>query len=140
MVDLRQGFVLTRHWRDTPAGIEVEFWLATDTGPQRVRLPYQTSVGFIPAAQREQARALLHDERQVEFRDLALQDFQSRPVIGLYCRQQAQLMDIAQRLRRAGVDVYEADIRPPERYLMERFITAPVSFGGRAEADGSLSG
>lgn len=140
MVDLRQGFVLTRHWRDTPSGIEVEFWLATDTGPQRVRLPYQTCVGFIPAAQREQARALLHDERHVEFRDLALQDFQSRPVIGLYCRQQAQLMDIAQRLRRAGVDVYEADIRPPERYLMERFITAPVSFGGRVEVDGSLSG
>jgi DNA polymerase-2 len=29
-------------------------------------------------------------------------------------------------LRENGVTVYEADIRPPERYLMERFITAPV--------------
>jgi DNA polymerase-2 len=27
-------------------------------------------------------------------------------------------------LRESGVTVYEADIRPPERYLMERFITA----------------
>ncbi|MGX8842719.1 DNA polymerase II, partial [Klebsiella quasipneumoniae] len=28
--------------------------------------------------------------------------------------------------RDSGVTVYEGDIRPPERYLMERFITAPV--------------
>ncbi len=41
-------------------------------------------------------------------------------------------------LRRAGVEVFEADIRPPERYLMERFITAPVWFGGTPAADGLL--
>lgn len=63
MVDLPQGFVLTRHWRDTPAGTEVEFWLATDAGPRRVRLPHQPSVAFIPAEQREAAERLLHDER-----------------------------------------------------------------------------
>ena len=137
-MDLKQGFVLTRHWRDTPSGIEVEFWLATDDGPQQIRLPYQTSTAFIPAAHRAQAQTLLQDEPGVEFRELALCDFQSRPVIGLYCRQHAQLMDIAQRLRRNGVDVYEADIRPPERFLMERFITAPVSFGGRPQDDGLL--
>lgn len=137
-MDLRQGFVLTRHWRDTPSGIEVDFWLATDDGPQQVRLPYQTCTAFIPKIQLGQAQALLQNERDIEWRELALCDFQSRPVIGLYCRQHAQLMDIAQRLRRAGVDVYEADIRPPERFLMERFITAPVSFGGRVQGDGPL--
>ncbi len=135
---LKPGFVLTRHWRDTPTGVEVELWLATDQGPQRVRLPLQTSVAFIPVAQREQAQAVLKDERNVEFRDLALCDFQSRPVLGLYCRQHAHLIDSAQRLRRAGIDVYEADIRPPERFLMERFITAPVSFSGQAQTDGLL--
>ena len=98
-MDLRQGFVLTRHWRDTPSGVEVEFWLATDDGPQHVRLPYQTSVMFIPAALRDQAQALLQDERGIEFRELALQDFQSRPVLGIYCQQHARLIDSAQRLR-----------------------------------------
>ena len=137
-MDVKQGFVLTRHWRDTPSGIEVDFWLATDAGPQHVRLPYQTCVAFIPAEQRAQAQALLQDERNVELRDLALCDFQSRPVMGLYCQQYGQLIDIAQRLRRAGVEVFEADIRPPERFLMERFITAPVSFGGRTQSDGPL--
>jgi DNA polymerase-2 len=132
-VELQQGFVLTRHWRDTPAGTEVEFWLATDQGPRHIRLPYQPSVAFIPAQQREQAEALLRDEPGVELRPLGLCDFQQRPVLGLYCQQHRQLMRLDKLLRDAGVDVYEADIRPPERYLMERFITAPVSFAGKAD-------
>lgn len=135
-MSLHHGFVLTRHWRDTPSGIEVEFWLATDNGPQRLRLPLQSCTAFIPAEQREQAQALLQAERGLEFRPLAMCDFHSRPVVGLYCQQYGQLTDIAQRLRRAGVDVYESDIRPPERYLMERFITAPVSFHGHPQPDG----
>lgn len=138
MVDLQQGFVLTRHWRDTPAGTEVEFWLATDAGPRRIRLPHQQSVAFIPAAQREQAEALLRDEKNVELKPLALLDFEHRPVLGLYCQQHGQLMRLETALRRSGVDVFEADIRPPERYMMERFITAPVLFGGTPSAEGLL--
>ena len=138
MVDLQQGFVLTRHWRDTPAGTEVEFWLATDAGPRRVRLPHQPSVAFIPAEQREAAERLLHDEKNVELRPLALLDFEHRPVLGLYCQQHGQLMRLETALTRAGVDVFEADVRPPERYLMERFITAPVLFSGTADVNGIL--
>ena len=137
-MNLRQGFVLTRHWRDTPAGTHVEFWLATDTGPQRLSLPYQTAIGFIPAEQREQAESLLRDEQGVDLRELELVDFRHRAVLGMYCSQYRQLRYLDKRLRTAGIAVYEADIRPPERYLMERFITAPVWFGGIANADGSL--
>ena len=135
---LQQGFILTRHWRDTPAGTEVEFWLATDDGPRRLRLPWQPSTAFIPEEQRAVAEALLQGERDVALRPLALQDFQRRPVLGLYCPQHRQLMQLERSLRDAGVDVYEADVRPPERYLMERFITAPVWFDGDAGADGVL--
>jgi DNA polymerase-2 len=137
-VDLQQGFVLTRHWRDTPAGTQVEFWLATDAGPLHIRLPCQPSVAFIPAEQRALAEALLRGERDVELRPLDLCDFQHRPVLGLYCRQHRQLMNIEKLLRKAGVEVFEADIRPPERYLMERFITAPVCISGKPDASGML--
>ena len=138
MVDLQQGFVLTRHWRDTPAGTEVEFWLATDAGPRCVRLAHQPSVAFIPAVQRDAAERLLHDENNVELRPLALQDFAHRPVLGLYCQQHGQLMRLETAFNRAGLEIYEADVRPPERYLMERFITAPVLFSGTPDADGVL--
>ncbi|WP_338476861.1 DNA polymerase II [Pseudomonas khavaziana] len=137
-MDLQQGFVLTRHWRDTPAGTEVSFWLATDHGPRCIRLPAQTSVVFIPEAYHKPLDWLLKGERDLELRPLQLCDFHHRPVLGLYARQHRQLMDIEKRLRTAGVDVYEGDIRPPERYMMERFITAPVWFGGTPDAYGTL--
>lgn len=137
-MDLQQGFVLTRHWRDTPSGTEVSFWLATDHGPRFIRLPMQTSVVFIPEAHRKPLDWLLKGERDIELRPLQLCDFHHRPVLGLYTRQHRQLMDVEKRLRAAGVDVYEGDVRPPERYMMERFITAPVWFGGTPDADGTL--
>ncbi|UVW27222.1 DNA polymerase II [Massilia sp. H6] len=135
-----QGFLLTRHWHDTDAGTEVSFWLATSDGPRLVRLPPQTCVAFIPAQQRASAERVLQAETGAsrggwELRELALRDFSHRPVVGLYCRQYRQLLRYEKRLREAGVDVYEADIRPPERYLMERFITAPVLVEGSPDPD-----
>lgn len=137
-MELQQGFVLTRHWHDTPEGTCVEFWLATDQGPLQLRLAPQVSVAFIAQTHEAHARVLLANEPGVELRPLALKDFDQRPVLGLYCRQHRQLMQLEQRLRTAGVEVFEADIRPPERYLMERFITAPVQFTGQPDAQGVL--
>lgn len=138
MTQSQQGFVLSRHWRDTPEGTEVAFWLATDAGPRQVRLPVQLSVAFIPAEQRAWAEPVLRGEEGAQLRELALRDFRRRPVLGLYCRQYRQLLQLEKKLRQVGVDVYEADIRPPERYLMERFITASVAFNGTPQTDGSL--
>jgi len=126
----QEGFILTRHWRDTPNGTEIELWLATDNGPLRVVLPPQESVAFIPAEQADNARALLRDEHNWRLTPLSLNDFHRRPVMGLYCRAHRQLMRFEKLLREGGVTVYEGDVRPPERYLMERFITAPVWVDG----------
>ncbi|EKN4118924.1 DNA polymerase II [Yersinia enterocolitica] len=138
MVQTRQGFLLTRHWRDTQAGTEVEFWLATDEGPQQVRLLPQPSVAFIPAEQRQRAETVLRDERRWQLRPLELTDFHQRPVLGIYCNQHRQLIRLEKLLKESGVNVYEGDIRPPERFLMERFITAPVWFSGENNGNGPL--
>lgn len=131
------GFLLTRHWRDTDAGVEVDFWVATEAGPRCLRLPPQPALAFLPVEQRETAELVLATDPQArggwELRELALCDFRHRPVLGLYCRHYRQLLRLEKRLREAGVDVYEADVKPPERYLMERFVTAPVLFQGRPE-------
>jgi len=134
----QQGFILTRHWQDTPAGTDVSLWLATDDGPRLVRLPPQVSVAFFAADQREAVERLIRAERDVELRELELKDFDQRPVSGLYCRHHRQLMNLERRLREAGIDVLEADVRPPDRYLMERFITAPVIVSGREAEDGTI--
>ncbi len=100
--------------------------LATDNGPLQVTLAPQESVAFIPADQVPRAQHILQGEQGFRLTPLALKDFHRQPVYGLYCRAHRQLMNYEKRLREGGVTVYEADVRPPERYLMERFITSPV--------------
>ena len=131
----RAGFLLTRHWRDSANGIEVVLWLATDEGAQRLVLPPQEAVAFIPQLYQSRVETLLAQESQVRLAPLQLKDFRCRPVFGLYCRQQRQLQRLEKLLRENKIPVYEADIRPPERYLMERFITAPVWFSGEPQGD-----
>ena len=131
----QRGFILTRHWRDTADGTDVEFWLATDDGPRHLRLRPQESVAFIPAQHRERAEFVMQREKRAELRQLDLVDFSHRPVLGLYTAQYRQLTALERRLKQGGVDVYEADVFPPDRYMMERFITAPVLFSGDREAE-----
>jgi len=69
------GFILTRHWRDTPQGTEVSFWLATDNGPLQVTLAPQESVAFIPADQVPRAQHILQGEQGFRLTPLALKDF-----------------------------------------------------------------
>ena len=130
----QQGFILTRHWRDAPNGTEIEFWLATDDGPRKIRLTMQTSVAFAEARERSAIEALLDKSDGIELRELKLKTFEQEPVIGVYSSRYKQLTALERTLREHGIKMYEADIRPPERYLMERFITAGVQVeGGRAD-------
>ncbi len=90
----------------------------------------QESVAFIPTSQTSRAASLLQAEKDYRLTPLQLRDFHRQPVSGLYCRTHRQLMRMEKLLRENGVTVYEADVRPPERYLMERFITSPVWVDG----------
>ncbi|OFA07835.1 DNA polymerase II [Duganella phyllosphaerae] len=128
------GFILTRHWRDTAHGTEIDFWLATDDGPRKIRLTAQTSVAFAEAGQRAAIEALMDQSGGIELRDLQLKTFQQEPVVGVYASRYKALTAFERTLREHGIRMYEADIRPPERYLMERFISAGVNVeGGRIE-------
>ncbi|MBF5007220.1 DNA polymerase II [Diaphorobacter caeni] len=130
----RQGFLLTRHWRDTPAGAEIEYWLATETGPVKVLLTAQTSVAFVEARHEAAVRAQLGGVPDVELRELELKTFQQAPVLGVYSRRFRQLGRLARALQPLGISLLESDVRPHERHLMERFITAGVRWeGGRVD-------
>jgi len=56
--------------------------------------------------------------------EVGLCDFYNRPVNALYCRSSKVSRDAQRKLENAGIPFWEADIKPPERYLMERFVTA----------------
>ena len=68
----RQGFILTRNWRDTPQGTELEYWLATEDGPLKVLLTGQTSVAFVECQHRATVNAQLLVMPGAELRELQL--------------------------------------------------------------------
>ena len=114
MDDSITGYLLTRSWRDTPQGVELTFWGATDTGPVRLVVEEQESVCFI-----DRSRPLsLPARTRREPRELNL--LGGGPVDALYFRQQRDL----QALRQSGITLAESDVRPADRYLMERFVCA----------------
>lgn len=126
----QHGFILTRHWRDAPDGTDIEFWLATDDGPRKIRLSRQTSVAFAEASAAAVLETQVAAMPGLDVRPLPLKTFRHEPVVGIYASHYKRLAALANYAKRRGIKLYEADIRPPERYLMERFICASVRFDG----------
>ena len=130
MPQLLKGFILTRNWRDTPNGTVIEYWLATDGGPLKVRLTEQTSVAFVETRFRTVVQPEIARMPGVELRELTLKTFQQSPVLGIYTRHFRQLGQLARQLKTQNIPLFEVDVRPHERYLMERFVTAGVRIQG----------
>ena len=127
------GFILTRHWRDLAEGTEIEYWVATEEGPIKVLLTQQTSVAFVPARHRAAVQAQLANVQGLqglELKELGLKTFEQEPVLGVYARRFRDLGKLASALQPLQIPLYEADVRPHDRYLMERFITAGVLVEG----------
>ena len=118
MVTELSGFLLTRHWRDTPTGVEISFWAWTPEGALRLLFPHQRSVCFL------RRDALLPAGSDCERKPLALTDLDGNPVDGLYFHQQNKLQRLREQRLERGVMLLESDIKPTDRFLMERFITA----------------
>ncbi|CDH05607.1 DNA polymerase II and 3'-_ 5' exonuclease [Xenorhabdus bovienii str. oregonense] len=130
---VEQGFILTRHWKDTPSGIELVYWLATDQGARRITISHQKAVAFIPQHDLQKAKRIIGQEQRCELKPLLLKDFNRQPVTALYCLQYRQLQQLEKALKEQDIPLYETDIRPPDRFMMERFITAPVWFNQKPD-------
>tara|TARA_R110001599_G_scaffold192503_1_gene387908 strand:- start:29400 stop:31781 length:2382 start_codon:yes stop_codon:yes gene_type:complete len=127
-----QGFLLTRNWRDTPGGVELEFWFATDSGPLCAIIRGERSVFFLERAQLEQAGSVLDTEVGVEIKPVNLRSFGLQSVMAVYCPAYRQARRLADTLRRLGLDPLEADINPADRFLMERFVMGSATLQGQA--------
>lgn len=112
------GYLLTRHWRDRQ-GLELVFWAHSSEGPLRLVFPRQQSVCFIerntelagiPGATRTPLDLLTPDGNAVD---------------GLYFDKQRNLQQFRQFSQQQSIPLFESDVKPHDRFLMERFVTAP---------------
>ena len=129
------GFVLTRQWRVRDSVQDLVYWISADAGPVRVIVRQADSVFFMTVedADRvpESVRKLMRTMTAVQ-----LTDFDLQPVMACYFSTQRQLVTARKRLASLGLSCFESDIRPSDRFLMERFVTAAVLVsGGEREVD-----
>jgi len=118
------GFLLTRQWLETADGQSLVFWLATDRGPVRCELPGQSSVFFV---ENEAWNSASSKDLPIQHTaELPLLSFAGEPITACYFKNQRDMNISRARLQQQGVQVFESDIRPTDRFLMERFVTASV--------------
>ncbi len=123
------GFLLTRQWQDTPQGIRLDFWISTEKGPLEVSIHQQRAIFFIDQKDSVRTEALLTQSSSGEVRPLQLKKFDGGAVAGVYFKSQQQLYRARELLTQNAIACYESDIRPTDRFLTERFITASIDVG-----------
>ncbi|MGA7437180.1 MAG: DNA polymerase II [Luteibacter sp.] len=123
----QRAFILTRQWRDTREGLDLELWLATDEGPRAVVIKGQAAVAFVRESQVAEVEAVIRNDAAFDLKQLPLKTLAQEAVRALYGQSYRAMLRLEKRLAERGVNLHEADIRPTDRFLMERFITASVT-------------
>ncbi len=151
------AFLLTRQWHDTPQGITLELWCTcatttpehTQPHPIRILITQQEAVFFVQQKDLTRIAQLLAHNRSANNHSAnnsstknsstnnsyrtgtkVFKNYQNTPVVPLYFLSYRAARDNEARLIQHNIPVWEADIRPPERYLMERFITGGLTIEG----------
>ncbi|MDD5707389.1 MAG: DNA polymerase II [Kiritimatiellae bacterium] len=118
------GFILSQEWQDTPAGCLLTFWGRGRAGPFELRVMARP-VLFVP-----RECALPAGAEPAERRSLELRDFRGGEADVLYFHHARDLRAAREACATAGIPVFEGDINPASRYLMERFIHGCCEFTG----------
>ena len=96
-------------------------------------------VSFVPTNLKKRAENLLADIPSWRIGETKLVDFAGESVAALYCQRQRQLDTTRDRLSSKLIHLLESDIRPPDRFLMERFISGSAQIRGIARAADSFT-
>ncbi len=124
------GFILTRQQIDTPDGISFQFWLKAGDNALPVTVTGQEGVFFVLEEDVPRIESLLAPQLKNpsssssgwRLQSLPLKDLQQRPVYGLYSNSLTTYRQLTDLLHTYAIPMIEEDIRPVDRFLMERFI------------------
>lgn len=129
-----EGMILTARTVFQGRDELIELWLATDHGPVRLLSPPERSVCFVRRTDTQTVTSIAaQNGMQATVTPVALSTFDHEDVASVKLPQARQLIQLRKAARESGIILYEADIKTPDRYLMERFVTLGVHYQGIAE-------
>lgn len=118
------GFILSQQWKDIKGHLQLSYWLSTDQGPQQVVMSDQETVSFCAQSQ----VAELPELSGIRTQDLELKHFSQQPVSAIYCTNHQLHLQLRQHCQQNQITLWEADIKPASRFLMERFIKGSMQW------------
>jgi len=132
---IENGFLLTRQTKDLGNRLQIILWVKTAVGAKKLTIENELTVFFIEAHEAIKAEQLLQQKgvNLVKQQRLTLKTFGQQIVHGFYFNTLSQFYRARDCLKQAEIKCYEDDIRPDDRYLMERFITSDIDFIGHNE-------
>jgi len=120
-----QGYILTRECLEERGRHRLHFTGIGRDGPFEIVITNNRPLFFIPRSTMSPQGLFCLERRPVK-----LTAFDGSPVDAVYFRTQNDLFRSRDRLRVQGTPTFEADVRPEERFLMERFIHGCVEIEG----------
>jgi len=135
---IQNGFLLTRQVQDKRTGLVITLWLKTDDGPVKLEVTDELAVFFVELKQLETAKSILDDQRisLEKHQVLSLKTFTQLNVAALYFSSMRSFYRARDALKSQNIKCYEDDIRPDDRFLMERHITADIDYLGNHQLCG----
>ncbi|QIR16141.1 DNA polymerase II [Shewanella aestuarii] len=121
------GQVLTRHANYWHGQLTLQYYLKTQHGPVLVELANSEILCFCRQVDSEKLLSHLAQGRIV---NLDIATFNHDSVSGIYLKNSSALKQIQRIANDMGIPLYETDIRPEQRYLIERFIAFDIECEG----------
>jgi DNA polymerase II len=128
-------FILTGEWMDRKGNNILRFiGKSEELGPVEINITNNNPVFFI-----KRDTVLTNSSVRYTRKEIKLKNFNHEYVDALYFNTQNDLKRMADELHQNKIKMYESDIGPARRYLMERFINAQMKVTGKIKRQNNLS-
>lgn len=132
MFETQQGYIVSRHSGDENGRLSIHYYVKTDKATVKVTIANPETLFFTNAP----VEAIATDVHGVDCEPSQLKTFSHDEVTVVRCQSLLLQQQMVAMVKKLGFNVYEEDVKPEDRYLMERHIRGKVTFIGQPDASG----
>ena len=127
-----KALLLTREQFDRAGRCVFELWVLSESGPRRLTIEDQKPVCFVRASDVTSLTERIKLQKiNADFKSISLTSFNREPCFAIYSQSLKDYYAMRRLAKAFDIELLEDDIKPVDRYLMERFIKNGLMFQGQ---------
>jgi DNA polymerase-2 len=127
-----KGFILTSSWQEDEQ-FKLQYYCSTDAGPVLLKFDSEKFVFFIGQDVKTPSTRINYQEKNIP-----LKSFEGQAIRAIYTKSSKDFFRLKSEFLESGVRLYESDIWPQDRFLMERFINGQLEISGKSYLEGKI--